>query len=188
MTSIFWICLLFGGAVVVLQFGASLLGMDHDAPHGEFGHGPVSEGLQLFSVRALSAGMAFFGVGGLAALRLGLPGVVAVAIAVAAAAAAAVGVSLVMRGMQRLEGDQTFRLATTVGQSGDVYLGIPGQRSGVGKIHITVQERLMELEAVTTEATEIPTGTRVLVIDTIAPATVIVVPQPRILEDGESDA
>lgn len=187
MTSFLWGCLLLGGGIVVLQFGASLLGMDHDAPHGEFGHGAVSEGLQLFSLRALSAGVAFFGLGGLAALRLGLPSVLAVAIGAAAGAAAAVGVAAVMRGMQKLEGDQTFRLATAVGHVGEVYLGIPGARSGVGKIHITLQERLMELEAVTPEG-EIPTGTRVLVIDTIAPATVIVVPQPRILEDGESDA
>ncbi len=187
MTTLYWICLLLGGGIVVLQFGASLLGLDHDAPHDGFGHGPASEGLQLFSLRALSAGVAFFGVGGLAGLRLGWPGFLAVGAGLAAGAAAAVGVSVVMRGMQKLEGDQTFRLATAVGQSGEVYLGIPGQRSGVGKIHITLQERLVELEAVTPED-ELPTGTRVLVIDTIAPATVIVVPQPRILEDGESDA
>jgi hypothetical protein len=87
-----------------------------------------------------------------------------------------------MRGMQRLEGDQTFRLANTVGQSGQVYLGIPAQRTGTGKIHITIQERLMELDAVTPEG-EIPTGARVLVIDSIAPATVIVVAQPTILEE-----
>ncbi len=182
MTSLFWMCLLLGGGVVVLQFGASLLGLDHDAPHGEFGHGPVSEGLQLFSLRAISAGVAFFGVGGLAGLRLGLPTMVAIPMGIAAGAAAALGVAAVMRGMQRLEGDQTFRLANTVGQSGQVYLGIPAQRTGTGKIHITIQERLMELDAVTPEG-EIPTGARVLVIDSIAPATVIVVAQPTILEE-----
>ena len=64
MTTLYWICLLLGGGIVVLQFGASLLGLDHDAPHDGFGHGPASEGLQLFSLRALSAGVAFFGVGG----------------------------------------------------------------------------------------------------------------------------
>ena len=187
MTSLLWMCVLLGGGVVVLQFGASLLGLDHDAPHGEFGHGPASEGLHLLSVRALAAGVAFFGVGGLAALRLGLPTVLAFPIGAVVGVAAAVGVAAVMRGMQRLEGDQTFRLSNAVGQSGDVYLSIPGQKSGTGKIHITIQERLMELDAITTEG-EIPTGARVLVIDSIAPATVIVVPQPRILEDGSSDA
>lgn len=187
MTSFLWICLLLGGGVVVLQFAASLLGMDHDAPHGEFGHGPISEGLQLFSVRALSAGVAFFGIGGLAALRLGLPAVLAIPIGAVAGILGAIGVAAVMRGMRRLEGDQTFRLTNAVGKSGDVYLSIPPQRSGTGKIHITIQERLMELDAVTPDE-EIPTGSRVLVIDSIAPATVVVALQPRILEDGASDA
>jgi hypothetical protein len=187
MTSLLWMCVLVGGGVVVLQFGASLLGLDHDAPHGEFGHGPISEGLQLFSVRALSAGVAFFGIGGLAALRLGLPAMVAIPVGAIAGVAAVVGVAAVMRGMQRLEGDQTFRLSNAVGKSGEVYLSIPAQRSGTGKIHIAIQERLMELDAITPEE-EIPTGARVLVIDSIAPATVIVVLQPKILEDGTSDA
>ena len=187
MTSFFWICLLLGGGVVVLQLGASLLGLHHDAPHDTFGHGPASEGLQLLSVRALSAGVAFSGLGGLAALRGGMPLAVALGAAVAAAAVAAVAVAVLLRGMKRLEVDQTFVLKNTVGLSGDVYLSIPARRSGSGKIHMTVQQRVMELDAMTPE-NDIATGTRVLVIDAIAPATVIVVPQPLILKEGDSDA
>ena len=187
MTSFFWICLLFGGGVVLLQLGASMLGLHHDAPHDTFGHGPASEGLQLLSVRSLSAAVAFFGVGGLAALRMGLPSAVALGAGLTAALVAAVGVASLMRGMARLEGDQTFQLKNTVGLSGDVYLSIPAQRGGTGKIHLTVQQRVMELDAITAEG-DIATGTRVLVIDTIAPATVMVVPQPLILKEGDSDA
>ncbi|MCC6244898.1 MAG: hypothetical protein IT353_18775 [Gemmatimonadaceae bacterium] len=183
MTSLYWICLLLGGGIVVLQFGASVIGLDHDAPHSDFGHGPISEGLQLFSLRALSAGLAFFGVGGLVGVQLGLPGVVAIAPAFTLGTLAMFAVAKVLRGMQRLESDQTFRLTNAVGKSGEVYLSIPAARGGTGKIHITVQERLMELDAMTPEG-DLATGTRVLVIDTIAPATVIVVPQPAILEDG----
>ncbi len=187
MTSVFWICLLLGGGIVVLQLGASLLGFEHDTTNGELGHGPISEGLRLFSLRAVSAGVAFFGVGGLAGMRLGLPAIVAIVMGAVAGVAAAIGIAVAMRGMQRLESDQTFRLANAVGKSGEVYLSIPAQRSGTGKIHIEIQERLMELDAITPEDA-IPTGARVLVIDSIAPATVIVVTQPRILEDGTRDA
>jgi len=187
MTSFFWICLLLGGGVVLLQLGASVLGLHHDAPHDSFGHGPASEGLNLLSVRALSAGIAFFGLGGLATLRVGLPLVAALAAGLIAAMGAAVGVALLLRSMKRLEGDQTFVLKNTVGLSGDVYLSIPARRGGTGKIHMTVQQRVVELDAMTTED-DIATGTRVLVIDAIAPATVIVVPQPLILKEGDSDA
>lgn len=187
MTSLFWSCLLLGGGIVLLQFAASLIGMEADVPDGEVPDSSLGEGMQLLSVRAVAAAVAFFGLGGLGAQRLGLPLIAAVPVGLIAGVAAAVSVAAAMRGMRRLEGDQTFRLSNTVGHSGEVYLGIPGQRSGMGKIHITIQERLMELEAITPDD-ELPTGTRVLVIDTIAPATVIVVPQPRILDEGEGDA
>jgi hypothetical protein len=187
MTSFFWICVLLGGGVVLLQLAASLLGLHHDAPHDTFGHGQVSEGLQLLSIRALSGGVAFFGIGGLAALRMGVPGLAAFGAGLLAAIIAAVAIAFLLRSMHRLEGDQTFVLKNTVGLSGDVYLSIPARRGGTGKIHMTVQQRVMELDAMTTED-DIATGTRVLVIDAIAPATVIVVPQPLILKDGDSDA
>ena len=187
MSSVYWICLLVGGGVVVLQFGASLLGLHHDAPHDLGGHGSLHEGLQLFSVRSMAAGMAFLGIGGLAGQSFGLPAAVTVLMGAASGAVAAVGVSVLMRGMLRLESDRTFQLAITVGHSGDVYLSIPARRTGTGKVHVTLQGRLMELDAVTPDEA-IPTGARVLVIDTIAPSTVIVALQPRILDQGDGDA
>jgi hypothetical protein len=187
MTSLYWLCLLVGGGVVVLQFGASILGLHHDAPHHAFGHGELNEGLQLFSVRSVAAGIAFFGVGALALQAFGMPASVAAVGGVATGGVAAVGVALLMRSMLRLESDRSFRLAETVGNSGDVYLSIPARRQGTGKIHITLQGRLMELDAMTPDDA-IATGAQVLVIDTIAPSTVIVALQPRILEQGDGDA
>ena len=184
ISAFYWLCLLLGGGIVVLQFGASLLGLDHDAPHDVPGHGALSEGLQLFSLRALSAGVAFFGVGGLAGQLAGLPTLLTVATGAGLGVLAAAGMATLLRGMHRLERDNTFRLSATVGHSGTVYLGVPGGRAGAGKIHIEVQGRLMELDAITPDD-ELPTGTRVLVTDTIAPTTVIVTRQPRILEDGD---
>lgn len=185
MTSFYWICLLVGGGVVVLQLIAATIGLDHDAPHDLAGHGGASEGLHLFSVRSLSAGIAFFGLGGIAGMRLGLAGAFSVIPGALLGVVAAFVMALLLRGMRQFESDRSFQLSAAVGQSGDVYLGIPAQRQGVGKIHINVQERLMELDAMTPDG-EIPTGSRVLVIDTVAPATVIVVTQPRILEEGNA--
>jgi hypothetical protein len=182
MTSLFWGCLLLGGAVTVLQLGATMIGLDHDL-HAD-AHGPVSDGLNLFSVRALSAGMAFFGLAGLGALRLGSGAVLSSFAALAAGTAAAGAVAMAMRTLLRLNSDRTFRLESAMGASGDVYLSIPASRSGMGKVHLTVQQRIMELDAVT-PAEGLATGTKVLVIDCVAPATVVVVPQPDVLNDGD---
>ena len=184
MTLLYWLCLLVGGGTVVLQFGASLLGLHHDAPHDMFGHGELSDGLQLLSVRSVSAAVAFFGVGGLTTQAFGIPGPIAFAGGIVAGTTAALAVAVLMRSMVRLESDRSFKIAKTVGHSAEVYLSIPARRSGTGKIHISVQGRLMELDAMTPDDA-IATGAQVLVIDTVAQTTAIVALQPQILEQGD---
>lgn len=187
MTSLYWICLLVGGGVVVMQLLATLVGLEGEAPDDVDGHPDISEGLHLFSVRALSAGVAFFGVGGLTARSVGLPMWVGVPLALVSGVLAAVGVAVLMSGMRRLESDQTLQLSHSVGKLGEVYLSIPGQLGGEGKIVLTLQGRTVELSAVTREDA-IPTGTRVLIIDTVNASTAVVVPEPKILEDPDRDA
>lgn len=185
MASFFWICLLLGGGVALLQLGATLFGFDHDGLEGDADHGHLSEGFEFLSVRSLSAGIAFFGLGGVAAMRFGLPGILAAVVGLIPGAAAAAAVSYVMRSIKRLEADRSVRLDDTIGQVGDVYLSIPAGRSGMGKVHLTAKERLTELDAMT-PGEAIEAGTRILVTDAIPPATVIVVPQPRLLDDGDA--
>jgi hypothetical protein len=183
MMSLFWGCLLLGGVVTLLQFGATAIGLDHDL-HAD-AHDIASDGLNLFSIRAIAAGLAFFGLAGIAGARLGFGAPLSFIGALAAGGLAATGVAVVMRAMLRLNTDRTFQLEGTVGIGGNVYLSIPGARSGTGKVHLTVQQRIMELDAVTPDGA-IETGARVLVIDVIAPATVVVVPEPDFLNDGDT--
>jgi hypothetical protein len=69
-----------------------------------------------------------------------------------------------------------------VGQPAVVYLGVPGGRAGTGKVHLTLQNRLVELQAVTTQGAQLPTGADVIIVDVLGPDTVEVVPTPS-LED-----
>ena len=182
MSTVFLWCLALGGGVMVLQFLASVLG-GHGAPHdvhADLVHG--HDALDLLSIRALSAGLALFGFGGILATQAGLATVVAIVPALALGAAGSYGIAWLMRSLKRLEVDRSFVLGRSVGVVGRVYLGIPGNRSGAGKVHVVVQERLMELPALTPEA-PIEAGQPVLVIDTVEPDTVVVVRQPPLLEE-----
>jgi hypothetical protein len=69
--------------------------------------------------------------------------------------------------------DKSFNINLALGVQGTVYLGIPARRTGAGKVHLKMHDRLVELAAVTTDD-DIPTGTEVLVVDTFASDTVIV--------------
>ncbi|HUF28266.1 MAG TPA: hypothetical protein VMM18_14915 [Gemmatimonadaceae bacterium] len=185
MTSFFLTCAALGGAVLLLQLVLGLFGIgdDHAVDHHGIpaGKESLTHGLHLFSVRALSAGIAFFGVGGLAGMSTAFGLLAAVPLALISGSVATVAVAAIMRAMMRLEDDGTVQIHGAVGTSGTVYLAIPGDRSGVGKVHVTLQNRLVELQAVTSQQS-LPTGSRVLVIDVVGPDTVDVVPDPIALE------
>jgi hypothetical protein len=188
MTTFFVICAALGGGVLVVQLALGLLGVidaDGDAHLGD-GHdsgvsGAAHDGLDLLSVRTLSAGLSFFGLGGLAGLTTGLGLIAAIPLAAVAGLAAMVGTAAVVRSMLRLEDDGTVSIHGAVGATGRVYLTIPGDRTGAGKVTLTLQNRTVEYQAVTSAAL-LPTGAPIMVVDVVGPDTVDVVPDPTAKE------
>ncbi|HEV7224595.1 MAG TPA: hypothetical protein VGN42_17935, partial [Pirellulales bacterium] len=63
---------------------------------------------------------------------------------------------------------------------GTVYLRVPANKAGVGKVHLNLQNRTMEYEALTAQA-ELPVGAKVVVVNVAGPDTVEVelVPEPQ---------
>ena len=112
MSTIFWVCALAGGGFILLQSLMGLMGLDDHSPNDIGGHADVhaSDGLNLLSLRAIAAGMTFFGLTGLAALEWGFPRLLALPAAVVVGVAVAVGVAVVMRGMRRMESDGAVRV------------------------------------------------------------------------------
>jgi len=182
------VCAVFGGGILVAQLVLGVAGIDHVNASGEHdsfdGHGHVAEGMHLRSARALAAGLTFFGLGGLLGLQLGLGAVFSLPVGVLLGAVAHRGTAAALRAMGRFEQDRTLMLDRAVGQSATVYLTVPAARSGLGKVHVSVQERLIECAAITRHEA-IPTGSPVLVVDIDEehPGTLVVVPNPPLLED-----
>ena len=180
MTTLYLWCAIVGGIVLLFQLVAGFVGLEYGHAHdGHFGDSG-GEGLNLLSVRSIAAGIAFFGIAGLAAAAFG-PVLSAVA-AVGAGTAAMVSVAALIRAFGRLERDATVSLVSAVGTTGSVYLSIPARREGAGKVHVTVQGRLVECRAVTDEG-DLPTGTPVLVVDVDGTDTVVVVRNPILLNE-----
>jgi hypothetical protein len=184
MTTFFLLCAALGGGVLVVQLLLGLLGVvdaggDVDVGDGhDGGHGHLaSEGLDLMSVRALSAGVAFFGLGGLAGLATPLGLFAAIPLALIAGTAAMFGTAVAMRWMLGFDDDGTVSIHGAVGATGTVYLTIPGERKGAGKVTLTLQNRIVEYQAVTSDAL-LPTGAPIMVVDVVGPDTVHVVADP----------
>jgi len=73
----------------------------------------------------------------------------------------------------KLSKDNTFRLEETLNKTADVYLPIPADKSGKGKIQISVRGSFHEINAITASE-KIPTGTKVRTVEIIDNQTVLV--------------
>lgn len=192
MTSFFVVCTVLGGGVLLLQLLLGLFGADvahglehleggHDLGHGGAHDGPGGNGLNLFSVRALSAGLAFFGLAGLAAMSAGWPPLLVLPAAVIPGFLAMVLVAMSMRWLLRLDSDRSIHVSDAIGEGGTVYIPIPGADSGPGKVTLTLNGRTVEYEAVT-RGEALSTGTKVTVVDIREPDIVEVVATPTLDE------
>lgn len=76
--------------------------------------------------------------------------------------------------VRKLSKDNTFRTEQAVGQNADVYLRIPGLKSETGKVTVSVNGSMHELEAMTEDADEIPTGAKVLITGVLQSNIVLV--------------
>jgi hypothetical protein len=157
MTGLYVFCAVLGGVLVLAQ---ALF--HHDDASGHDLH-ELHEGVKLPSLRALAAGVAFFGlVGGwLQAEGVWAP----IAFVGASFAGGAIGTAVhrLIHRMARLERDASVVLELAVLEAGEVYIPIPP--GGVGKILIALQGRTVELDARSQEARVLATGEAVQVVE-----------------------
>lgn len=196
MGTLFLICAVVGTTIMVCQFALTVLGLtdvdDFDTPdvqpdadvaafdstsadagHAHQGHHRGPNWLfGVISFRTVVAAMAFFGLSGLAARSANLrPDWLPLAIALATGWAAMYGVHWIMRTLFKMRSEGNARIEYSVGKTGTVYLRIPGNRSGAGKITLNLQNRTMEYQAVTS-GEGIPTGANIVVVGVVGPDTV----------------
>lgn len=83
-----------------------------------------------------------------------------------------------LSGMQQAGNINVFKSA--VGCEGKVYLSIPGERGGSGKVQITINNSVREYEAVT-DGPALTTGVSVRVVEVISADTLLVEPIESII-------
>lgn len=137
---------------------------DADAAAGsDAGAESSGDGLMLFSIRGI---VAFFSLGGwvgFVADRAGLPTVESAVLAAVAGCAALFGLAWLMKNVRKLQDSGNVDLRQAIGKVGEAYLPIPPKGEGKGKITLTLDSGLLELDAVNAVRTAIPTGAPVLV-------------------------
>jgi hypothetical protein len=96
-----------------------------------------------------------------------------------------------MQSLYRLRHDGTAQIHRTIGERGTVYVPIPPNHEGLGKIQIRTQGRIMEYAARTRGPDRLRTGTTVQVVEILSPMTVEVAPVdpvvPVVRDDVDHD-
>jgi hypothetical protein len=201
MDTVFLLCAIVGGTLLICQFALGLLGFGHHDVgghdvdvHAEVPHDAGHDGAHdhehdadhdhghswfvgVLTFRAVVAALTFFGLAGMAATSRGLEPLPSLGVALAAGAGALALVALLMRSMARLRAEGNVRIDRAVGQTGTVYLSIPGYKTGAGKVHLKLQNRIVEYQAITA-LDELPTGALVVVVSVAGPGTVEVAAAP----------
>jgi hypothetical protein len=136
--------------------------------HGEHSQSITNWLFGVLTFRALMTFLAFFGLIGMAGLSAELTMLQTIVIAVAAGVGAVFLMQQIYKATNRLRADGTARIDQAVGLPGTVYLGIPGEGRGWGKIQLMLQNRTMEYEA-STPTQPLPTGTQIVVTRVVGP-------------------
>ena len=146
----------------------------NDPTHDHFGgHGSH---LKLFTIRGIVAFFAIGGWAGLAAMAGDVPEFWAVQIAIVAGAAAMLFAAYSIKFIVKMQSDGTIRQQNALGSMATVYMTIPPSRKNTGKINLVVQDRFVELDAVTDSEEALKANTEVKVVGLTDDSILIVTP------------
>lgn len=171
--------------ILVLQTILQLIGVGDDSPEDVDGDGvpddipddvSADDGLSVFSVRGILSMLCITGWLGVGLLETALPDWVAVAIAVAAGIATLIGMAFLMRGVYMLQSSGNVDIANAIGKVAQIYIPIPANGSGSGKVTITIQEKFCEYPAITTVDDTLKTGAYVRVVAVSESGVLVVEP------------
>ena len=121
--------------------------------------------MNFFTVQGVITFFCVFGWAGLVTYTLSKLAVLAIIVGLVLGLAAMFGVAKVLQLSKKLAQNGTLNVRNLLGASGTVYLVIPADGEGKGKVNITSGERLVEFDAITDENESLPDGTSVRVID-----------------------
>jgi hypothetical protein len=131
----------------------------------------------VISFRTLVAAAAFFGVTGKACLSAGYAQSTSVILATIVGVFAMYGMYWLMRLIAGLGSSGNEQIGNAIGRRATVYVPIPPARRGAGKVQLSMQNRIVEYQAVTDEEEPLKTGQTVEVLS-VAGSDVVQVARP----------
>ena len=144
---------------------------DIDVESGDADALEVADGFNLFTFRGF---IAFFAIGGWTGYALASINVIlAVFGSLLAGSLALVAMAFMMKAIMRLRSSGNIDIGKSVGMLAEVYLTIPAKNNGAGKINLTLEERFVELAAISESEEPIPTGSTVKIVGVLGDKLIV---------------
>lgn len=151
-----------------------------EAGDADLGHPGGHWFYEVLSLRTLGAAVTFFGLAGKTAQSRGMEDAPSLVIGLLAGVAAMYAVYWLFMQVYKVQNAGNENVRHAVGLPATVYVPIPGNRAGVGKVTFRMQNRTVEYQAVTTEGDRLRTGEKVIVTEVVSSDTVCVAREPQL--------
>lgn len=173
---IYWVIALVFSALFVTQITLSFAGGDTDAmgDADAFIADDTGIGSQYFTFKNMVAFFTMFGWMGIAGTQAGWSQPVVIIVALLAGIALVAVMAYIFSRLLGLQQSGTMQITNAINKMGNTYLFIPGARRGTGKVQLSVQGSVHELQAITDDPEDIPTGKLVKVTGVIGTDLLVV--------------
>jgi hypothetical protein len=170
---VFWVVTIPATVVFLILLALTIFGGEADAgvDVNTDVDGGIADGdsipFQFLSLKNIVAFFAVFGWSGVGFIHAGLASWLVILLATICGLLMMVLMATLFYLMSKLAESGTLRMKNAVGKLGEVYLVIPANRGGMGKVQLNVQGSLRTLDAITDDLEKIPTSSIIQVLDVI---------------------
>lgn len=154
----------------------------HEAADADLGHPGAHWFYEMLSLRTLGAAVTFFGLAGKTAQARGMSDTTSLVAGVLAGGVAMYGVYWLFKQVYKVQHAGNENVRRAVGLPATVYVPIPANRGGLGKVTFRLQDRTVEYQAITSEADRLRTGEEVIITEIINSDTVCVAREPQLAQ------
>ena len=169
---IFWLIAIPSTVVFLVLLGMTIFGGDvSDSDVSTDVDGSLADGdsipFQFLSLKNIVAFFAVFGWSGIGFINAGMAAWLVIILAAICGLLMMLAMAALFYFMSKLAENGTLNMKNAIGKLGEVYLVIPANRGGMGKVQLNVQGSLRTLDALTDENSPIPTNSIIEVLDVI---------------------
>jgi membrane protein implicated in regulation of membrane protease activity len=174
LPKVYWLVAIIGSLVFSVVMVMAFSGGDADDIGDVDSDIDAGAGFQFISFKNLVGFFTIFGWSGIACIDAGLSTPLTIIISVISGLLMMVIMATLFYFISRLTDSGTLNYKNAIDAVGEVYLTIGADRSKMGKVSVSVQGTLRELDALTDSLTELKSGTIIKVVDVTSNGILIV--------------